>query len=272
MIRQMDALGAKTIHDFDEQWSTYTENSGFYASKELFEDIIHPWITAADLKDRIVVDIGSGTGRIVNMLLACDVSRVIAVEPAPRASAVLKRNTQANAARIDYRNIPGEALPHDLAADFVVSIGVIHHIPEPDGTIRACFGALRPGGKCLLWLYGKEGNELYLAFLLPLRRMMGRLPQRAVALVSHGLNALLDLYILLCRRIPLPLQDYVLNVIGRMSRNKRFLVIYDQLKPAYAKYYTGPEAQALLRRAGFVDVRAHHRRGYSWTVIGTKPL
>ena len=56
-----------------------------------------------------------------------------------------------------------------------------------------------------------------------------------------------------------------------MSRKKRFLVIYDQLKPAYAKYYTGAEAEALLRKAGFVDVRAHHRRGYSWTVIGTRP-
>ena len=36
----MNALGAKTIGDFDEQWSRYTENSGFYGSKELFEDII----------------------------------------------------------------------------------------------------------------------------------------------------------------------------------------------------------------------------------------
>jgi hypothetical protein len=107
---------------------------------------------------------------------------------------------------------------------------------------------------------------------VPLRRLVSRFPHGAVALLSHALNRLLHLYLFLCRWVPLPLRDYLVNVLGRMSREKRFLVIYDQLKPAYAKYYTGVEAQALLRRAGFTDVRGYHRRGYSWTVIGTKPI
>jgi len=50
----------------------------------------------------------------------------------------------------------------------------------------------------------------------------------------------------------------------------RRLVIYDQLNPAYAKYYTREEAQDLLARQGFVDIRLHHRHGVSWTVLGTK--
>jgi hypothetical protein len=59
---------------------------------------------------------------------------------------------------------------------------------------------------------------------------------------------------------------------ARSSRQgKRYLVIYDQLKPAHAKYYTHAEALSLMRRAGFSDIQAHHRRGYSWTVIGTRP-
>jgi hypothetical protein len=55
-----------------------------------------------------------------------------------------------------------------------------------------------------------------------------------------------------------------------MSPHKRRLAIYDQLNPAYAKYYTREEAAALLAAAGFVDIRLHHRHGYSWSVIGTK--
>jgi hypothetical protein len=47
-------------------------------------------------------------------------------------------------------------------------------------------------------------------------------------------------------------------------------VIYDQLNPAYAKYYTRDEAQSLLERHGFSDVRLHHRHGMSWTVVGTR--
>jgi hypothetical protein len=60
------------------------------------------------------------------------------------------------------------------------------------------------------------------------------------------------------------------EVIGKMSREKRRLVIYDQLNPEYARYYTRDEARDLLARNGFGDVRLHHRHGYSWTVMGIK--
>jgi hypothetical protein len=61
------------------------------------------------------------------------------------------------------------------------------------------------------------------------------------------------------------------NVFGKLSRQHRSLVIYDQLCPAYARYYKQAEARSLFEHAGFRDVRLHHRHGYSWTVIGTKP-
>jgi hypothetical protein len=56
-----------------------------------------------------------------------------------------------------------------------------------------------------------------------------------------------------------------------MSPEKRRLIMYDQLNPAYAKYYTRSEAENLLLNGGFINVRVHHHHGYSWTVIGTKP-
>jgi hypothetical protein len=61
------------------------------------------------------------------------------------------------------------------------------------------------------------------------------------------------------------------EVIARLTPAKRRLVIYDQLNPAYAKYYTRTEAHALLERAGFVDIQLYHRHGYSWSVVGTRP-
>jgi hypothetical protein len=49
------------------------------------------------------------------------------------------------------------------------------------------------------------------------------------------------------------------------------VVVYDQLNPAYAKYYTHQEAHDALAQHGFTDIRLHHRHGYSWTVVGTRP-
>ena len=267
----VDRIGLRTIRDFGEQWSRYRDNSGFYGSLELFEDMIGPLLDPDELKGSRVAEIGSGSGRIVNMLLAAGVSRVIAVEPAIDAFAVLKENTAQHQGTVEHLNILGEKLPSGLGLDFVLSIGVIHHIPDPDRTMRACFEALRPGGRCLIWVYGREGNGAYLGLVLPLRKLSTVLPHWLLSGICHLLNAALGVYILLCRWLPLPLRDYAVKVLGRMSRDKRRLVIYDQLKPTYAKYYTGQEARELMSRAGFSDIRLHHRHGYSWTVVGTRP-
>ena len=67
------------------------------------------------------------------------------------------------------------------------------------------------------------------------------------------------------------LRRYLQEVYLRFDPPVRRLVIIDQINPQWAKYYQGEEIKALVRDAGFADVRAHHRHGYSWTVIGRKP-
>jgi len=63
----------------------------------------------------------------------------------------------------------------------------------------------------------------------------------------------------------------VREVFGKLERRRRYEVIFDQLNPAYAKYYRAAEARALFEAVGFVDIRLHHRHGYSWTVVGRRP-
>jgi hypothetical protein len=48
--------------------------------------------------------------------------------------------------------------------------------------------------------------------------------------------------------------------------------VFDQLNPAYAKYYTKEEAIDLLRSAGFSNIEIHHRHGYSWTIVGERVI
>jgi SAM-dependent methyltransferase len=260
-------LTTRTIADFGEQWVNFTDNDGYYASVELFQDVLGPLLDPAALADVRVAEIGSGTGRIVQMLLGCGVSEVTAIEPSD-AFEILRRNTVDQAHRIRYLKVRGDEIPAGQNFDFVFSIGVLHHIPEPVSVLRAAFNALRPGGTVVVWLYGYEGNERYLSVVRPVRHVTTKLPHFALSAVCHVLNVALDLYIAACRWIDLPLRQYALNVVGRFSRRARFLTIYDQLNPAYAKYYTRGEAEALLSTAGFVDVQLFHRHGYSWTVVG----
>ncbi len=264
------ALREQTITDFGDQWGRYTDNSGLYGSVEFFADILGPLVAPDSLKGRKVMDIGSGSGRIVQMLLGAGAAHVVAVEPALAAFETLKTNTASLADRITYINQRGDEVSPELQVDDVVSIGVIHHIPDPVPVIAACYEALKPNGRCILWLYGYEGNELYLSVINPLRWFTVKLPHVVLAGLCHMLNAVLSLYTFLCRWLPLPMRGYATGVLAKLPSSKRYLIIYDQLNPAYAKYYREAEAKQLLLTAGFKDVQTYHRHGYSWTVVGTK--
>ena len=259
----------QTIRDFGRQWTTYAESRGYYGSVELLKDIIEPLLPIERLQGISAAEIGSGSGRIVNMMMAAGVARLYAVEPS-RAVESLKQNTSKYADRVDILNVRGDQLP-PLNLDLVISIGVIHHIPDPDPVMRAAFAALKPGGQILLWLYGREGNELYLSIFEPLRTITRRLPHFLLVPVAHVLNFGAGIYLSLARVLPLPMRAYVTNIFGRFDRQTRYLAVYDQLNPNYAKYYTRAEAVDLLIRGGLTDIQTFHRHGYSWTVRGTRP-
>lgn len=267
---KLNDLRDQTIADFGHQWTTFTTNDGYYGSVELLEDILHPFIKPEQIDKLSVAEIGSGTGRIVNMLSNAGASKITAIEPSD-AIHVLRENIKGLSAKVNCVHSTGESISDSGPFDLVVSIGVLHHIPDPAPVVREAFKSLAPNGKMLIWLYGIEGNELYLATLMPLRWLTKILPRFVLPILTWILYLPLWMYIHGSRVFPLPLADYMVNVIGKLSPDKQRLVIYDQLNPAYAKYYNRAEAEELLRQAGFKEVMAHHRRNYSWTVIGTKP-
>jgi len=123
----------------------------------------------------------------------------------------------------------------------------------------------------LIWLCGWERNEAYLRFTEPLRRLTTRLPYPALSSLSTAAEWALTAYIGACRLLPLPMHRYMTGVLAKLPPSVRKLTVYDQLNPAYAKYYRKSEAEHLLLAAGFTNVMIYHRHNYSWTAIGTKP-
>lgn len=260
-------LAEQTIRDFGDQWTAYPENEGIYASLDTLKDLVAPF-DIRNFENSVVADIGSGSGRIVNMLLAAGARHVYAVEPS-KSFEVLKENTKCDSGKITYLNIPGnEFSMREL--DYVVSFGVIHHIPEPEATMRAIHASLKKGGKAIIWVYGKEGNRLYLFFVQPLRMITKRLPHNILHGFCRFLDVFLCCYIKLCNYFKLPMYVYMKNVVGKWTPHIRFVTIYDQLNPSYAKYYTKNEALELMKNAGFINVSIYHRHEYSWTLIGEK--
>ncbi len=262
-------LQERTISDFGEQWQRFQENEGFYASLESLAELFSPLLDVTDLSGLRVAEIGSGSGRVVKMLLQAGADHIIALEPS-NAFQVLRNNLSEHEDQVECLQLTGEEIPKNGALDIVFSVGVIHHIPNPVSTMRAAYGALKPGGRFAIWVYGREGNELYLSFVRPIRFFTRRLPPGALAAASWALDFPLKLYMRACRYMSLPLASYMNGIIARLSPEQRRLVIYDQLNPHYAKYYTQQEVTDLFRQGGFSNIRVKHYRGYSWSAVGYK--
>lgn len=266
-------MGERTIQDLGSQWGKFDKNyqDSYLGSTDHLADTVGPLLDLEELKGKRVADIGSGTGRTVDMLLDAGAESVIAAEPSTAFEA-LQANTEMREDRIEYVHGVAEAIPARRDLDYVFSIGVLHHIENPAAAVRAAYEALKPGGEFIVWLYGREGNRLYLTLVAPLRWLGPRCPDSLLSIVTAILDYCLDPYILLAKWVPMPMRDYLLNVYCKLSRKQRRINLFDQLNPTYAKYYNKDEAHPLLAKGGFVQIELSHRFGYSWAVIGRKPL
>jgi SAM-dependent methyltransferase len=263
------SLAERTIADFGDQWVVYTNNDGFYGSSAMLQDVFGPLLSIDSFRGAIVADVGAGTGRFANLFVAAGAARIIAIEPS-RAFDVLVSNTAAVRERIECVHSDVEHFHPADPVDFAFSFGVLHHIPHPELAVKAMHNCLKPGGRIGVWVYGREGNGVYVTALGVLTLVTRRLPHAMLAALTRVLYVPSLVYMLGSRVLPLPLARYFREVFSKLTPEKRRLTIYDQLNPAYARYYREAEVRRLLESAGFRDVRLFHRHGYSWSAVAVR--
>jgi len=115
----------------------------------------------ADLKDRLVLDVGCGNGYHCWRMLGAGARRVIGIDPSPRfvyQFQAIKHFTGAQP--VDVLPLGIEALPGKLQAfDTVFSMGVFYHRRSPMDHLRELKECLRPGGQLVLETLLIEGAD-----------------------------------------------------------------------------------------------------------------
>jgi SAM-dependent methyltransferase len=153
------------------------------------------------------------------------------------------------------------------AFDIAFSIGVVHHLADPDAAVARLTRAAKPGGLVLVWLYGRENNGWVVHVFNPVRRaLFSRLPLPVVHALSWPLTALLWCAL---RLGVMPNAYY--RLIRKFSFEHLRAIVFDHMIPRIALYYTRAEAEALLARAGLIEVQATWVNENSWSVAGRKP-
>jgi SAM-dependent methyltransferase len=219
-----------------------------------------------DWKGVRVLDAGCGAGRNSYWALKYGAASCVCVDLDERSLSAAKRNLSAFPdAKIQKCSIYDLAFENEF--DVVFSIGVIHHLAKPQDAVKKLSQAAKPGGRVLLWVYGCEGIGTYVHLLNPLRKaLFSWMPLPLVRTLAYIPAALLWLIL----RAGLTPLEY-LRLLRKFSFAHLHHIVFDQMLPKIAHYWTKSEAVALLEQAGLVDIKAAWVNQVSWSVIGVKP-
>ena len=90
----------KTIDDFGDQWEYFTDSEGLYGDANFLQNLFGPLFNVNNIQKKEILDIGSGTGRICEMLLKNKALKVYGLEPSKKAYKVMNKNLKS------YTNFP----------------------------------------------------------------------------------------------------------------------------------------------------------------------
>ena len=174
-----DARQVQTALSFGFEWHRFPEM--YEAWKRQFLDYMKPH-RADFFRGKKVLDAGCGNGRFAYYAGKYG-AEVWAVDLGPAVEVAHHNTRDLDNVKVIQADL--HHLPFPLESfDFVYSIGVLHHLPEPRRAFGNLLRYLKPGGEIQIYLYWKPTGQplkrALLAAVTAARRITTRLPHRIV--------------------------------------------------------------------------------------------
>ncbi len=166
-------LKHKTAESFGFEWKRF--NKMFDSYRQNFLNYVQPF-TEQSFINKVVLDAGCGVGRHTYWAAKFGAQDVIgldlsdAVEPAEKNCRSLEN---AHIVQGDIYN-----MPFQKPFDFSMSIGVLHHLPEPEKGFQSILSHTKSGGVALIWVYGRQHNDAAVYIYEPIRKVTRHIPKR----------------------------------------------------------------------------------------------
>lgn len=171
-------IDAGVVRSFGEEWKQFHSFSEDEINRlgGMYFDILEPHLTP----EMHVLDVGCGTGRW-SKYLAPKVASVTAVDPGEAVLAADEVLGKLSNVRIAMASADDLPFP-ERSFDIVMSIGVLHHIPDTQQAMNDCVRMVKPGGYFYTYLYynlENRGAAFRMIFALSngLRRGISALPR-----------------------------------------------------------------------------------------------
>lgn len=261
----------KTAESFAFEWKYIYRENDF--ERENFFHFTGPYLTEEFIRNKATVDIGCGSGRFTKWAALSGTRVSFGVdlgESVEVAYEMTKKIPNACIVQADVYNLP--FMPK---FDIAYSIGVLHHLPQPqDGFARLPL-LLKKGGHALIWVYNRRHNARAIYVYEPVRSVIRHLPKPIVFALSYPPAIIAQLLNLLTvalhkaglknlgQRIPF---SYYANFPFNMKLNDTF----DILATPKSNYYFREQIEKWFTDAKLKKIKAYEHPEAGITAIGTK--
>jgi SAM-dependent methyltransferase len=264
-----------TAAGFGWQWTHFTQEDTRYA--EQFLGWIQP-VTPDFFRDKIVLEGGCGKGRHTQLAASWGARDVVGIDlsaAVETAYAATRRLDNVHIIQADIYH-----LPFGRTFDFAFSVGVLHHLPDPQEGFRSLASKVKSGGHVSAWVYGAENNEWITRWVNPVRvKLTSRMDRRALLQLSRIPAAFVYLATKLVYgplnrsrtgaslATHLFYNDY-LKAIAPFGWREQHTIVFDHLVAPTAFYLSREEFEAWWRDIEAEDVVIGWHNRNSWSGFG----
>ncbi len=227
----------KTADSFAYEWKNiYQENT---YEKNNFYHFLSPFIKEADLKNKVTVDIGCGSGRFTKWAARAGTMVSFGTDLGDSVEVAYQMTKELRNVAIVQADI--YSMPFNKTIDIAYSIGVLHHLPQPKQGFLSLIKVLKAKGKMLIWVYSRRHNNRALYLYEPMRVVCRLIPKPVLfklcyipAVIVHSWNIFCKVFKL--KNMPF---GYYENFSFNMKLNDSF----DVLATPKSNYYYSEEIE-----------------------------
>jgi len=271
-----DDVQIRTALSFGFEWSRFPEMYGEW--EKTFLNYMEPH-KAEFFHGKKVLDAGCGNGRFAHYAAKYG-AEVCAIDLGPAVEVAQQNAGRSEAVQVIQADLHRPPFAVETF-DFIYSIGVLHHLPNPEAAFQNLLRYLRPGGEIQIYLYWSPDEQPFKRALLTVinaaRKVTIRLPHEFVyALAFPAAVAAFGFFVWpyrIFRRIPglkalaekLPMKQYA-DFPFKVCVNDQL----DRFSAPIENRYTSQEVFDWLKRAALEE--ASVRPNYGWMGSGRKPV
>lgn len=271
-------IDLKTVKGFGEEWSAFDQEELPPAEQlRVFNEYfsVFPFEKLATSAEGF--DLGCGTGRWAS-LLAERVGLLHCIDPADKALAVA-RERLAHLRNVQFHHASASDIPlADGSQDFGYSLGVLHHIPNPEAAMASCVQKLKPGAPFLTYLYyALENRPAWYRSIWKgsdaLRRSISRMPfglRKAVTtVIAASVYFPIARFARAAELAGADVRQFPLMIYRKSSFYTMRTDALDRFGTRLEHRFSRSELQAMMERCGLIDIRFREEMPH-WVACGIK--